>query len=238
MLRRRRRRRCCLLPLSLQLFDDAREWGCLQYQQDWMYTQGSMRAILENASLSRLWHTQMTDSLSLHGMRFGFGGVMPTDWLMSTEQPAVTNGRISDDYHANLLDEGFTRRAAVLCFVWAQPFVTDEIKRREKMQHLAFVDFLEALARVVTFKPMPTTELLKQYGARSCAHFFKQEAEGVHEGRKLLLSPAVDWREKGADAATAGFLRQVGLRRRRRRRHAPHHPRRPTRRHRSSRRPR
>ena len=70
------------------------------------YTQGSMVAIEQNASLDRLWHMQMTNSLSRHGMRFGFGGVQPTDWLMSTEQQATTNGRISDDYHANLDDRG------------------------------------------------------------------------------------------------------------------------------------
>ena len=39
-------------------------------------------------------------------MRFGFGGVQPTDWLMSTEQQAATNGRVSDDYHANFQDRG------------------------------------------------------------------------------------------------------------------------------------
>jgi hypothetical protein len=65
-----------------------------------------MEAMLTNATLARLWHMQMTDSLARYGMRFGFGGVQPTDWLMSTEQQAVTNGRISDDYHANLHDEG------------------------------------------------------------------------------------------------------------------------------------
>ena len=74
--------------------------------QDWMYTQASMEAIMQSATLSRLWHMQMTDALSRYGMRFGFGGVQPTDWLMSTEQQAVTNGRISDDYHSNLNDQG------------------------------------------------------------------------------------------------------------------------------------
>lgn len=73
------------------LFQNAREWGCLQYQQDWMFTQGSMDAILTNASLARVWHMQMTNSLTRHGMRFGFGGVQPTDWLMSTEQQAVVS---------------------------------------------------------------------------------------------------------------------------------------------------
>jgi len=32
--------------------------------------------------------------------------------------------------------------------VWSQPFTTDEVKRRLKLTHLTFVDFLEALVRV------------------------------------------------------------------------------------------
>jgi len=31
--------------------------------------------------------------------------------------------------------------------VWSQPFTTDEVKRRLKLTHLTFVDFLEALVR-------------------------------------------------------------------------------------------
>lgn len=104
---------------------------------------------------------------------------------------------------ARLLDDDFTRRSAVLCFVWSQPFVTDEIKRREKMQHLSYVDFLEAMCRILSFKPLPTSELLKQHSSRSCAHFFVQEEQGVHEGRKLLRRP-FDWREERLEGSTNG----------------------------------
>ena len=41
---------------------------------------------------------------------------MPTDWLMSTEQQAVTNGRISNDYHANLADSCAAAAAAAAEF--------------------------------------------------------------------------------------------------------------------------
>eukprot|EP00040_Diaphanoeca_grandis_P033743 m.207342 g.207342 ORF g.207342 m.207342 type:complete len:853 (+) comp32982_c0_seq1:157-2715(+) len=96
------------LPLTSEFWDDlfvnAREWGCLQYQQDWMYTQAGQIDIRNSATLGKQWRLQMTDALALNDMRFGFGGVMPVDWLMSTEQQAVTNGRVSDDYHANLSD--------------------------------------------------------------------------------------------------------------------------------------
>lgn len=84
------------------LFADARQWGCLQYQQDWMYTQAGQDNIRVSATLGKQWRMQMTNALTLYGMRFGFGGVQGADWLTSVEQQAVTNGRISDDYHANL----------------------------------------------------------------------------------------------------------------------------------------
>ena len=38
----------------------------------------------------------------------------------------------------------FGRNQAALCFVWSQPFVTDEVKRRMQLTSLTFVDFLEA----------------------------------------------------------------------------------------------
>ena len=92
-----------------------------RYQQDWMYTQEGMEAIRANATLSRLWHLQMTDALQARGMRFGFGGVQPTDWLMSVEQQAVTNGRASLDYSANLHDRGAQNWniGAASIFCWA-----------------------------------------------------------------------------------------------------------------------
>jgi hypothetical protein len=76
------------------LFENAKEWGLLQYQQDWMATQASMRLVMESATLGKQWRVQMTNALSKQGLRFGFGGVMPADWLMSTMQQSVTNGRV------------------------------------------------------------------------------------------------------------------------------------------------
>ena len=54
-------------------------------------------------------------------MRFGFGGVQPTDWLMSTEQQAATNGRVSADYSANFQDRGASNWniGAPSIFCWA-----------------------------------------------------------------------------------------------------------------------
>ena len=51
-----------------------------------------------------------------------------------------------------LVDADFTKEQAALCFVWSKPFVSDEVRRRRKLVEASFVDFLEALCRVLTFK--------------------------------------------------------------------------------------
>ena len=94
----------------------------------------------------------------------------------------------------------FTRREAALCFIWSQPFVTDEVKRRMQMTNLSFVDFLEAVARLCTFKPMPTDELLKECRALTVPHFFQQASVGLHAGSGLL--GALDWREEERSQAS------------------------------------
>ena len=67
---------------------------------------------------------------------------------------------------------------------------------------------LQALARITTFKPLPSNELLKMHSARSCAHFFLQESQGLHEGRKLCSRPA-DWREKEITTSTTNSATNV-----------------------------
>jgi len=121
------------------------------------------------------------------------------------ELVVTSEGRLmsDDEWEQLLVDVGlleqqlgaaFGRREAALCFVWAQTFVTDEQKRRQKLTHLRYEDFLEAVARVTTFKPLPTAEQLRAHKAGSAAHFFRQAEQGLHEGRALLKP--VDWREE------------------------------------------
>jgi hypothetical protein len=127
------------------------------------------------------------------------------EWFTLLEDAGLLEEQPADP--AERRTDIFDRKAAVFCFLWSSPVTTDEVKRRESMQHLGFVDFVEALARVTTFLAMPTAELLKAYGAKSCNHFFLQEAQGTHDGRKLCTRP-VDWREKDvASPAAAHALR-------------------------------
>ena len=82
----------------------------------------------------------------------------------------------------------FTRNEAALCFIWSQPFVTDEVKRRLKLTHLTFVDFLEALARACTFKPLPTEAELRECKALTVPHFYQQGGSAMLKG--------IDWRDE------------------------------------------
>jgi len=90
---------------------------------------------------------------------------------------------------SELYDDDFSVEKSILCFKWAQMHVTDEVKRSEKMLQLTYVDFLEALARVCCFKPLPDPNLLKAHNARSVGHFFQQAKDGMHAGVALLRRP-------------------------------------------------
>ena len=60
--------------------------------------------------------------------------------------------------HTRIYDAEFTRREAARAFTRARMRVTDELKHRNKLIQLSFVDFLEALLRVACVKRMPTDE--------------------------------------------------------------------------------
>ena len=101
---------------------------------------------------------------------------------------------------AQLIDDDFTRRQAALCFVWSQAFCTDDMKRRIVLTHLSYVDFLEALARITTFRPLPTQALLKSTGSRSPEHFYMLATAGLHKGKQQLRKVA--WYEEEESTAT------------------------------------
>jgi len=85
-----------------------------------------------------------------------------------------------------LVDTEVTERELSLCFIWSQTFVSDEIKRREKMIHCMHVDFFEALARICCFKALPTDAQMEKVGATTCKQYFDAVAEGLVEGEDRL----------------------------------------------------
>ena len=64
--------------------------------------------------------------------------------------------------------------------------MTDEVKRRLQLTHLTYVDFLEALARITTFKPLPTEANLKECKALSVPHWYRQANARLHAGVAML----------------------------------------------------
>jgi hypothetical protein len=63
--------------------------------------------MLRDATIARRWALQMSQALTRNGQHFGFGGATTKNWLQSVEMDAVTNGRISNDYHAEPEQETF-----------------------------------------------------------------------------------------------------------------------------------
>jgi len=60
------------------------------------------------------------------------------------------------------VDPLFSRHDATVCFAWGLPHVVDEIRSYSRLKYLSYVDFLEALARIITFKRIPPRGLVEK----------------------------------------------------------------------------
>ena len=67
--------------------------------------------------------------------------------------------------HAKLLGPktGVSKREAKLIYAWSQMQVSDEIKKRNKLISMTFVDFIEAIGRISEIISPPTKERLDEY---------------------------------------------------------------------------
>jgi len=64
--------------------------------------------------------------------------------------------------------------------------VTDELKHRNKLIQLSFVDFLEALLRVACVKRMPTDEQMAKAQCSTAGNFFLRLGGGVETSRFMF----------------------------------------------------
>lgn len=102
---------------------------------------------------------------------------------------------------ANLVDLAFSKREAALCFVHSQHFVADEVKRRAHLCSIDYLSFVEALARVTIFKPLPTLADLSEWGAESVVHFVDtMRADGKYSEWCTLHAPHWDVEERDGRA--------------------------------------
>ncbi|KAL5016032.1 hypothetical protein ScPMuIL_005621 [Solemya velum] len=80
------------------LFKDAKKWGLILYEQDWLYIEFNQTATLTNLTLGRTWMNQMGRAAANNGLTIQYCMANPRHALQSLENPAVTQARVSDDY--------------------------------------------------------------------------------------------------------------------------------------------
>ena len=81
------------------LFAEAKGIGCLVYEQDWLDTQlRKTNALLSDTHSAHEWLTHMAESAQKAGLPIQYCMAFPSDFLQSTEFPAVTQIRVSGDY--------------------------------------------------------------------------------------------------------------------------------------------
>ena len=134
------------------------------------------------------------------------------EWHGFCLDAGLLDTRDSPDEGASMWMGYLSRLDERLCFVWSQTFVSDELKRRHKLTRLTYIDFCEALGRVCTRHPLPTTEILAKYGSRTAKQFFDEIAAGKHEGGVLIEKRGTEMsfdREETSDQPLAPWLEML-----------------------------
>lgn len=83
----------------LDLAKQAAGWGCEMYEQDWLDTQFfKVHALRNNLTAAQQWLSDMAEACAENALEIQY--CMPTVgcYLESTQYPAVTNIRVSNDY--------------------------------------------------------------------------------------------------------------------------------------------
>jgi len=99
-------------------------------------------------------------------------------------------------YDVGLVDTEVPERMIRLCYIWSQTYVTDEIKKREKLTNAMIVDFYEMICRLCTFKSLPTQSHLDKADVKSTNEFFDVVRNGLVE--EANMPPKLDYRVEEA----------------------------------------
>ncbi|XP_033764085.1 uncharacterized protein LOC117345186 [Pecten maximus] len=79
---------------------NAKQWGLKMYEQDWLNIQtiGTV-ALQTDLTLGERWLQQMNDAAQNHNITIQYCMALPRHALQSLKNPAVTQARVSEDYH-------------------------------------------------------------------------------------------------------------------------------------------
>ncbi|KAK3085506.1 hypothetical protein FSP39_004325 [Pinctada imbricata] len=84
----------------IDLLTDAKKWGLILYEQDWLNVQVlHLSALQEDISLGTRWLTQMGTAAEQLGLTIQYCMSLPRHALQSLTIPTVTQARVSNDYH-------------------------------------------------------------------------------------------------------------------------------------------
>ena len=82
----------------------------------------------------------------------------------------------------NLIDTDYSFRDAKLAFTYSRMRVISDLMEHHKSTSISCVDFLEAIARIATIKPLPTDEELRLRQLHSIEEYASSLLKGVKRG--------------------------------------------------------
>lgn len=92
------------IPIARPFWDSlmarVQQEGCLVYEQDWLVDQYHMTDVLRrDPEAAEMWLRNMGRAAGAHGLTVQYCMPLPADVLETVEIPAVTQVRVSGDYH-------------------------------------------------------------------------------------------------------------------------------------------
>ena len=110
------------------------------------------------------------------------------------------------------IDSAFTRRDAANCFVWVRMRVSEDgsVGMRRQAIHLWYEDFLEAIVRVATMKPLPTMQEIIFAGMNDCGEYIMDlKVEGGAQAYERFLAENPISRGDPPEQDTADLVEHV-----------------------------
>ena len=100
------------LPMEAKFWDNlmkqAAEWGLIMYEQDWLRNTFSRLAFLkEDINAAENWLTWMAEAAKRNNITIQYCMAPSGAFLYALKFPAVTNARVTGDYHARVTKQFF-----------------------------------------------------------------------------------------------------------------------------------
>ena len=149
-----------------------------EFRRNEMYTKDTESVIESEFQLLRRMFCSVAGSEVAPKLTATGGSTADRPYLMTINEWMILLNDLS------FLDSDFTRREAILCFIWSKMTVVDDFVCSERAVSLTFVEFLECMCRCSSMKTIPTNQELDDAGVIDIVSYYDQK---IRKGNRHIF---------------------------------------------------